>query len=440
MTDLEAPTTPDLAAEQGVLGAMLLDNLLIADMSGLLRAGDFYLTRNGELFDLMIDMFGRGLPVDQTTVLSRLIESGAVARLGGAPYLADLTRYANPLSATFYARAVAERATNRRVAELGAHAAALAAQPGDVAAKVAAVRQLADDLGEHREATAGQWLGDLTDAALEAADAAGRADAMSGLLRTGYADLDRLLGGGLRPGHLCVVAARPGIGKSTALLDVHRSVSIAQGVPSAMISLEMPTEEIMQRLLSAETGVPVAAIRTGSLRADEWRRLVDRADEVKDRMFKIVDAPSASLPFVRAEGRRLVKRDGIQMLSVDYLQLMESTPGVENRQQAVAMFSRGLKGLARENYITVVASAQLNRNPEQRRDKTPTLADLRESGQIEQDADVVILLHDPTGGQADHPRAGTYDLIVAKHRGGPTGVVTVANQLHLARLSNIRII
>jgi replicative DNA helicase len=433
-------TVADVTAEQGVLGAMILDNMVIADMASLLRAADFYRPHHADLFDLMIDMFGKGIPVDELTVLSRLSETGDITRVGGAPYIASLTQYANPMSATFYARAVADRATVRRIAELGMAAQQLAQQPGDTADKVAMVRQLADDLGEHRETTTGVWVGDVTLAAIDAIDAAGRPDAAAALLRTGYRDLDRLLGGGLRPGQLIVVAARPGVGKSTALLDLHRSISLTQAVPSAMISLEMPTEEIMQRLLSAETGIPLAHIRTGQLRPEQEQQLADRIPHVMDKPLKLVDAPSASLPFIRAEGRRMVVRDGIRMLGVDYLQLMATPPKSENRQQAVADFSRGLKLFARENAVPVVACAQLNRNPEQRRDKTPGLSDLRESGAIEQDADVVILLHDPTGGEPDHPRAGEFDLIVAKHRGGPTGVITVTQQLHRARFADMQIV
>jgi len=426
----------DVTAEQGVLGAMLLDNLTIADLSGLLRAADFYRPQHGLLFDLMIDMFGKGLPVDPTTLVTRLIETGDIGRVGGAPYVASLTEMANPLSATWYAQAVADRATNRAVGELGTQATMLAAQPGDVPTKVALIRQLADDLAAHREPVVGEWIGDVTEEAIAAIERAARGDAGL-LLRTGYRDLDRLLGGGIRPGQLVVVAARPGVGKSTALLDIHRSVSIAQAIPSAMISLEMPTPEIMQRLLAAESRIPLHMIRTGDVRDDEADRLLRHVPRIVDKPLKIVDAPAATLAFVRAEGRRMVQRDGIRLLSVDYLQLMTAPPKSESRQQAVAEFSRGLKGFARDSEIGVVASAQLNRNPEQRRDKTPTLADLRESGQIEQDADVVILLHDPTGGEPDHQRAGEFDFIVAKHRGGQTGVITVANQLHLAQFANI---
>jgi replicative DNA helicase len=435
VTDLAA----DVAAEQGVIGSMILDSTVIADMAAMLRPEDFYRPIHGTLFKTIAAMFGDGLPIDRMTLLSRLIESGDVARIGGAPYIHTLTEYANPVSATWYAKSVADKATDRKIGELGMQASALASQPGETGDKVAMIRQLADDLAEHRETVTGTWAGEEVDEALTAIERMARGE--TGLIiPTPWADLNRLLGGGFRPGQLVVIAARPGIGKSTALLDIHRCASIRHGIPSAMFSLEMPTPEIMQRLLSAETGVPLAQIRSGDVRNDEFHRMAQRIPAITASRLRLVDAPYASLPFIRAEGRRMASRDGARMLGVDYLQLLATPPGSESRQVAVSDFSRGLKLLARWAELTVIACAQLNRNPEQRRDRRPTLADVRESGAVEQDADIVLLLHDPTGGEPNHERAGEYDMILAKHRGGPTGTVTVTNRMHLAHLADMAIV
>jgi replicative DNA helicase len=439
MTELQASPAADVVAEQAVLGAMLLDPTVIADMSAMLRAGDFYRTFHGTLFQIMVDMFGRGLPVDRMTVLSRLIETGDVERCGGAPYLHTISEYANPMSATHYARTVAERATDRAVGVLGALASQLASVPGDTAAKVATIRQAADDLTAHREVAPGLWIGEALTDAIDAIEAARSGEDQAGIIPTPFADLNRMLGGGWRPGQSVIVGARPGIGKSTFLLDCLRTAA-HNDVPCLDVSLEMTVPEIMQRFLSAETRTPLAMIRTGQLRPEEEQRIADRVPYLANRPLRMLDAPAATMPYVRGEARRGVARDGLKLVGIDYIGLMSTPPKSESRQQAVAEISRSIKLMDMELGLVSITCSQLNRNPEQRADKRPTLADLRESGAMEQDADIVILLHDPAGGLAEHERAGEFDIIVAKHRGGPTGTVTVASQLHLSRFVDMAVI
>ncbi|MFT3901318.1 MAG: replicative DNA helicase [Gordonia sp. (in: high G+C Gram-positive bacteria)] len=220
---------------------------------------------------------------------------------------------------------------------------------------------------------------------------------------------------------------------STLAMDFLRSCSIQHGLTSAMFSLEMSKSEIVMRLLSAESKVKLADMRSGSMSDDDWTRMARRMGEIAEAPLFIDDSPNLTMMEIRAKARRLKQRHGLKMIVVDYMQLMTSGKKVESRQQEVSEFSRSLKLLAKELEVPVIAISQLNRGPEQRTDKRPQVADLRESGSLEQDADMVILLHRPDAIERDDPRAGEADIIVGKHRNGPTATITVAHQLHLSR-------
>jgi replicative DNA helicase len=220
---------------------------------------------------------------------------------------------------------------------------------------------------------------------------------------------------------------------STLALDFARAAAIRHGIATVLFSLEMGRNEITMRLLSAEARVPLSTMRTGQMNDDDWARLARRMSEVADAPLFIDDSPNMNLMEIRAKCRRLKQRNDLKFVIIDYLQLMSSPKRVENRQQEVSDMSRSLKLLAKELDVPVVALSQLNRGPEQRTDKRPLLSDLRESGSIEQDSDVVILLHREDAYERESPRAGEADLIVAKHRNGPTATVTVAFQGHYSR-------
>jgi replicative DNA helicase len=220
---------------------------------------------------------------------------------------------------------------------------------------------------------------------------------------------------------------------STLALDFARAAAIRHGMTTVLFSLEMGRNEITMRLLSAEARVPLSTMRTGQMNDDDWARLARRMSEVADAPLFIDDSPNMNLMEIRAKCRRLKQRNDLKFVIIDYLQLMSSPKRVENRQQEVSDMSRSLKLLAKELDVPVVALSQLNRGPEQRTDKRPLLSDLRESGSIEQDSDVVILLHREDAYERESPRAGEADLIVAKHRNGPTATVTVAFQGHYSR-------
>ncbi|PQM47299.1 Replicative DNA helicase [Mycobacterium talmoniae] len=224
---------------------------------------------------------------------------------------------------------------------------------------------------------------------------------------------------------------------STLALDFMRSCSIKHRLPSVIFSLEMSKSEIVMRLLSAEAKIKLGDMRSGRMSDDDWTRLARRMSEISEAPLYIDDSPNLTMMEIRAKARRLKQKADLRLVVVDYLQLMTSGKKVESRQIEVSEFSRHLKLLAKELELPVVALSQLNRGPEQRTDKKPMLADLRESGSLEQDADMVVLLHRPDAFERDDPRGGEADLILAKHRNGPTKTVTVAHQLHLSRFTNM---
>jgi replicative DNA helicase len=246
---------------------------------------------------------------------------------------------------------------------------------------------------------------------------------------TGFRDLDALTNG-LHPGQLVVIAGRPGLGKSTLGMDFMRSASVKHGQASVLFSLEMGKSEITMRLLSAESRVQLQSMRNGQMSDNDWNKVARRMGEVAGAPLFIDDSPNLTMMEIRAKSRRLKQRHDLKLVVVDYLQLMTSPRRVESRQQEVAEMSRSLKLLAKELNVPVIAISQLNRGAEQRADKRPQLSDLRESGAIEQDADIVILLHREDFYDKESPRAGEADLIVAKNRNGPTMDLPVSSSLH----------
>jgi replicative DNA helicase len=253
---------------------------------------------------------------------------------------------------------------------------------------------------------------------------------------TGFQELDSLTNG-LHKGQLVLIAARPALGKSTLALDLARSAAIKNKLPTIVFSLEMGRGEIAMRLLAAETSIPLQKMRKGQIEAKDWTTIAATRGRIESAPLYIDDSPNMTLVEIRAKCRRLKQRIGLQLIVIDYLQLMTSGKRVESRQQEVSEFSRALKLLAKELQVPVVALSQLNRGPEQRADRKPQLSDLRESGSLEQDADLVILLHRESAYERDNPRAGEADLIVAKHRNGPTGTVVVGFQGHYSRFADM---
>ena len=430
----------DMAAEQSVLGGMLLSKDAIADVLEKLRPGDFYRPAHQNVYDAVLDLYGRGEPADAVTVAAELDRRGLLKRIGGAPYLHTLiSTVPTAANAGYYAGIVAEKALLRRLVEAGTRVVQYGyagAEGADVAEVVDRAQAEIYEVTDRRTSEDFVPLEDLLQPTMDEIDAIASNGGLARGVPTGFTELDELTNG-LHGGQMIVVAARPGMGKSTLGLDFLRSCSIKNRMPSIVFSLEMSKSEIVMRLLSAEAKIKLADMRSGRMSDDDWTRLARRMSEISEAPLYIDDSPNLTMMEIRAKARRLHQKVGLKLIVLDYLQLMTSGKKVESRQQEVSEFSRQIKLLAKELEVPVVAMSQLNRGPEQRTDKKPMLADLRESGSIEQDSDMVILLHRPDAFERDDPRGGEADLIIAKHRAGPTKTVTVAHQLHLSRFTNM---
>ena len=379
--EFERTPPHDVAAEQCVLGGMLLSKDAISDVIEVIRPHDHYRPAHQIIHEVVLDLYGRGEPADAITVANELTRRGEIGRVGGAPYLHTLiASVPTAANAGYYARIVRERAILRRLVEAGTRIVQFG-YAGDAEADDLVDRAQAEvyAITDHRVTEDYHSLADIMPGALDEIEAIGsRGGAMTGV-PTGFADLDSLTNG-LHPGQMIVIAARPAIGKSTLALDFARAAAIKNGLSTAFFSLEMGRNEITMRLLSAEARVPLHTMRTGQMSDDDWTRLARRMSEVADAPLFIDDSPNMSMMEIRAKCRRLKQRHDLRMVIIDYLQLMSSPKRVENRQQEVSEMSRSLKLLAKEIDVPVIALSQLNRGPEQRTDKKPLLSDLRESG------------------------------------------------------------
>lgn len=427
----------NLEAEESVLGSMMLSGDAVAQVTEILKAGDFYRSAHRQIYQALIDLYARGEPVDAVTAKEELLRRGTLQAVGGPLYIHHLLEsVATPASAAHYARIVAEHALLRRLIEA---ASTIIQRAYDVPE---APERLADEAegliygvvrhGEKDEVIA---LSTLVHDSMEALERLHDRDAGLAGLPTGYSDLDNLLQG-FQPGNLIIVAARPGVGKSSLATNIARNVAVDHGVPVAMFSLEMSRMEIGMRLLCGEARIPWDKVRSNRVAAEDWGRIVEAAEVLDRAPVYIVDAGNSTIVDIRAKARRMKSSQGLGLLIVDYLQLMSSHHRVENRQQEIAEISRSLKLLAKELEIPVIAVSQLNRDPERRTDKRPQLADLRESGSLEQDSDVVMLLHRDELYTDDVEKKGLADVIVAKNRNGPTAKVTLTFLANLTQFRN----
>ena len=426
----------DVGAEQSTLGGQLLSRDAIADVLGSpLKPEDYYRPVHETIQRAIIKLYGDGEPVDPITVASELTKTGDITRVGGASYLHTLVQTVpTAANAEYYAEIVHDKAVRRRLVEAGSKIQAMAwsgegevSEVSDAAqAEIHAATEIATAADPKRPGE-----GSMASTIDELQAIQNRSGLLTGV-STGFKDLD-LLTQGLQPGQLVVVAARPAMGKSTLALDFARACSIRDGLPSVFFSLEMGVSEINMRMLSAEARVALHKMRSGNLTEDDWKHISRRTPDIEAAPLFLDDSADLNMLQIRSKCRRLQQKHGLSLIVVDYLQLMESGKRAENRVVEVGQISRGLKKLAKELGVPVVALSQLNRGSEQRTDKQPQVSDLRESGSIEQDADVVILLHREDAYEKESPRAGEADLIVAKHRNGPTARITVAFQGHYSR-------
>lgn len=429
----------DLNAEMATLGGMLLSQEAVAEVFEEVRAIDFYAPKHEIIFNAILSLFGKGEPTDVIAVTDELSKTGNLLKGGGADYLHSLASYVpTAASASYYASIVAEKAVLRRLIEAGTRI----AQSGyDSQGEVLElVNDAQSEIFKVASTSAGEdFVGlntSIEDAIHEMEAAQNRGGELTGIA-TGFTELDQLTHG-LHPGQLVILAARPAMGKSTLALDIARNAALVKGNSTIFFSLEMGRAEIAMRLLSAESAISLQSMRKGMLAEKDWSKIAATRGKINDAPLYIDDSPNMTLVEIRAKCRRLAQQTDLKMVVIDYLQLLTSGKKVESRQQEVSEFSRALKLLAKELGVPVIAISQLNRQTEQSKDKKPELSHLRESGSLEQDADVVVLLHREGVFERDHPRAGEADLILAKQRNGPTGTVVVAFQGQYSRFMNMQ--
>jgi replicative DNA helicase len=443
----EYDRTPPQAieAEQSVLGAMMLSKDAIADVVEVIKPGDFYRPAHQLVYDAVLDLDARGEPADAVTVSAELTSNGQLTRVGGASYLHTLiSMVPTAANAGYYAAIVADRATLRRLVQAGTRIVQMgydaSSGASDVAGTIDDVVDRAQveiyDVTERRTSEDYVHIETLLQSTLDEIEKISSTGGIGTGIPTGFQQLDEITNG-LHAGQMITVAGRPGSGKSTLALDFARSAAVKNQKPTAIFSLEMGKLEIMMRLFAAEAGVALQNMRSGHMSDQDWRRLALRSSELAEAPLFIDDSPNLTMMEIRAKARRLRQRHDLQLIVIDYLQLMTSGKRVESRQQEVSEFSRAMKLLAKELDVPVVALSQLNRGPEQRTDKKPMLSDLRESGSIEQDSDLVLLVHRPDLYEPETERAGEADLIIAKHRNGPTATVAVAFQGRYSRFADM---
>lgn len=421
-----------IEAEQSVLGAILLDHEVLDALEGLLPTPEaFYLEAHRRIYKAMQALRARRLPVDLVTLSEELRARGDLEAVGGLTYLVSLQESVpTALYAEHYARIVAEKWALRRLIHATGEAMRLAYE------EEGSVDEILDQAGRKVLEVAltgreeeGRPLRELVHETFEHIEALLQNKGETAGVRTGFKELDGLIGT-LAPGSLNIIAARPAMGKTAFALTIAQHAALREGVPVAIYSLEMPAGQLVLRMLCSEARIDMNRVRQGNLTDRDFTRLVDAASRLSEAPIFIDDSPDLTLMELRARARRLRAREKVGLVVVDYLQLISSPPSKngENRQQEIAAISRGLKGLARELSVPVLALSQLSRAVESRPNKRPMLSDLRESGSLEQDADLVMFIYRDEYYHPHSEKAGIAEIIIGKQRNGPTG--TVELQFH----------
>jgi len=428
-----------LESERAVLGGLLLDPHLIPDISELLKTEDFYQEGHRTLYQLMLDMSGRNEPVELLSVLDAVRRKGMTEDVGGIAYVSSLS---DNVPATenlrYYAGLVASRALERRLLDVAAEVSeAVHSGQHEVPELLEIAQSGVFGLTMGQSSKGWQELSTGIDEAFEVIEKQAEARTDVTGITTGLIDLDKKLAG-LQKTDLVILAARPAMGKTALALNMARAAA-KTGVGVGVFSLEMSTSQLATRLLCSEARVDMSKVKTGFLSKDrEWPRLVRASEDLYHLPIHIDDVPGATIAQVRTKSRRLkMRRPDLGLIIIDYIGLMQGDPRI-SRQEQVAMASRGLKGMAKELEVCVLCLSQLNRGVEQRPDKKPKMSDLRESGAIEQDADIIMFIfREEYYLQEKSTRPGQADIIIAKHRSGPTGEVAVAFQGELVLFSDL---
>ena len=445
MSTTHAPPTAlvppqNLEAEESVLGAMLLSETAIGAVTEILDAADFYRGSHGTIYRAMLGLWQKGEPVDAITLANELEERGELEQIGGNPRVAELAALV-PAAANVdhYAQIVKETATLRALIQAGQEIARLGRERiGETTELVDRAEQIVFDLSQERVRGDFAHIGPLLTESFERITKLYEAGVDVTGVPSGFRDLDRLTSG-FQPGNLVILAARPSMGKSALALCIAANLGVRSGTPVALFTLEMSKAEVTQRLMCSEAKVESNRVRSGKLTQEDWPRLTAACDKLMKAPIWVDDTGSITMMELRSKARRLKAREpALGMIIVDYLQLMTSGATAENRVQEVSQISRNLKVLARDLDVPILALSQLSRAVEQRHDKRPILSDLRESGSIEQDADLVFFVYRDeyyNGDESD--QQGLAEVILAKHRNGPTDAVKLSFLKRYAKFADL---
>lgn len=416
----------NIEAEQSLLGAMILDKDAIGDGSEIVKPEDFYKEAHREIFEAIIDLYNLNEPVDLITLSNGLEARGVLTRVGGIGYLSDLTSAgAAATNARYYAKIVEEKSILRRLIRASSEI----VEKGYGAEDPAALLDLAEtrifDISQKRAKDGFVQIQSVLMTTFDQIENLYMTGSATTGLSSGFIDIDRKTAG-LQRSDLILIAARPSMGKTAFAINVCQNAALHSNATVAIFSLEMSKEQLVQRMLSGESHIPIQNLRTGRLEAEDWPKLVNAMGPLSKAGVYIDDTPAITVTEMRAKCRRLKMEKGLHLIMIDYLQLMSGGSKVESRQQEISQISRNLKALAREMDCPVIALSQLSRAPELRADHRPILSDLRESGAIEQDADVVMFLYRDEYYFPDSEKKSIGEVIIAKQRNGETGTVDLA--------------
>jgi replicative DNA helicase len=427
----------DTDAERSVLGAMLLEEGAVSEVMALLQPEDFYRPAHARIYDAMGTLYERNEPLDEITVASCLKETANLDGVGGQAYLASLTESVpTAANVAYYARIVRSRALTRRLIAAATSIAGSGYEgQGDIDVLLDQAESKIFEITSSREQRAFTPLKDIVkDAFKQIETLYDQKQPITGV-STGYIDLDRVTSG-FQPADLIIVAGRPSMGKTAFALGVAQNAALSSKTAVAVFSLEMAKEQLVMRMLCSEARIDSQRMRGGMLKDADWPKLARAAGLLAEAPIFIDDTGSISIMEMRAKARRLQAERGLGLIVVDYLQLMRGRTGNEGREREISEISRGLKALAKELSVPVVALSQLNRSLEQRQDKRPMLSDLRESGAIEQDADVIAFVYRDDYYNAESEHKGLAEVIIGKQRNGPTDTVTLKFFREYTRFEN----
>ncbi len=441
--DVETLRTPphSVEAEQAVLGGLMLDQAAWDAVADVISAGDFYRPDHRLIFEAVGTVAEQRGGCDAVTVSEHLERHGRLTDAGGLAYLGTLVRD-TPSAANVraYAEIVRERSVLRQLIAAGGEiaTAALDASGRSATELVDEAERRVFEIAERGASKKSGFIAikDILPATIDRLDALHQSPGQLTGIPTGFTDLDRLTAG-LQPGDLIIVAGRPSMGKTTLAVNMAENAAIGRGVPAAVFSMEMSAEQLTMRMISSLGRVNQGHLRTGSFGEEDWSRINGAISQLSSAPLYIDESPGLTPTEVRARARRLKREKNLGLIVVDYLQLMQVPGTKENRATEISEISRGLKALAKELKVPVIALSQLNRSVEQRTEKKPVMSDLRESGAIEQDADVILLIYREEVYEPNTTRKGIADIIIAKQRNGPTGEVHLTFLGEFTRFENL---